>query len=95
MKNFKRILSFALVLLMVVGALAYAPADTKAANTDYNQVKIVDDIKAGGQFVLVAEYDGKYYALNTVASGKELGVEVTVANGKVTGDALPVWTVAA
>ena len=62
MKNFKRVLSLALALLMVIGGLVVAPVDAKAETT-YNRVWDKRDVENGGEFVLVIQKtDGKYYA---------------------------------
>ncbi len=50
----------------------------------------------GGSYVLLARTDDTYHALGTeVASKKVPAVTVSVSNGTVTGENVPVWTVAA
>ncbi len=93
MKHFKKALSLALAVLMVVGGLVIAPVDAKAEGT-YTRVTEVSTIKEGGNFVIVVENSGTYYAMNTVTSGKISPVEVTVTGNTLSGSNIPVWTVA-
>ena len=81
-----------MALVMVVSML---PMSVFAAETNGSYVQVTDlaDITAGGEFVLVAESEGAYYAVETKTSGKPSAISVTVADGVVTGDSLPVWTV--
>lgn len=52
------------------------------------------DTVVAGEYVIIAEYNGKFYALSyAVESKKVVATEVTVANGSVTGK-LPVWNIA-
>ena len=94
MKNFKKVLSLALALLMVVGCMVVAPVETKAADGTYTKVSTVKEITDGGNFVLCAEYNNKLFALGTTISGKINAVEVAVSNGTLTGESIPVWTIA-
>ena len=100
MKNFKKVLSLALAVMMVIGGLVIAPVDAKADET-YNRVWDKRDVADGGEFVIVyAKDDGTYYAVgNTFASNsRPKQVEVTVSNGVVSlsagseETALPTWT---
>ena len=66
------------------------------SDTGFVQVTDLSAITAGGNFVLVALVDGSYKALDTtLTSGKVTAVDVNVANRVVTGDSVPVWTIAA
>ena len=61
----------------------------------YTLVTSVDEITSGGQFVLVAENEGNYYALDTKTSGRITPVSVTVSGEFVTSAGnMPVWTLA-
>ena len=93
MKNFKKVLSLALAVMMVIGGLVIAPVDAKAEGT-YTRVTEVSTIKEGGNFVIVVQNGTTYYALDTVTSGKIVPVEVTVTDGALSGSDIPVWTVA-
>ena len=90
MKNFKKVLSLALALLMVVGCMVVAPVETKAEDT-YTKVTDVATIEAGGNFVLVALYGGKYYALGTTIGDKINATEVSVSGDALTGTDIPAW----
>ena len=68
MKNFKKVLSLVLAILMVVGCVVVAPINTKAETT-YTRVTELSALTAGTKFVIVAEYNSKYY----VAGEKESG----------------------
>ncbi len=92
MKNFKKVLSLVLAVLMVVGGLVIAPTEAKAAEPTYTKVTDVNQVLAGGDFVLVAENEGKYYAVPVGTSGKLTATEVQVTDGVLTGDA-PIWKV--
>ncbi len=64
--------------------------------TGYVQVTDVKDILSGGKFIIVAYVNGAYKAMNvSLSSGKFLTTDVTVSNGVVTGDNLPVWDITA
>ena len=76
MKNFKKVLSLALALLMVIGGLLVAPVDAEA-DTTYKLVEDVADINDGGSFVIIAELDGVYYAMNEID-----GLIESLRNGK-------------
>ena len=93
MKNFKRVLSLALAALMVIGGLVIAPVDAKAEGT-YTKVTDVSTITDGGNFVLVAESEGAYYALGTTIDSKIDAVTVTISNNQLSGENIPVWTIA-
>ena len=99
MKNFKKVLSLALALLMVVGCMVVAPVETKAEDT-YTKVTSANDI-TDGYYVIVAaskKESGKSYAmrydLNT-SSGYLGAVEVTVSGNSITapGGHVPVWKI--
>lgn len=60
---------------------------------NYVLVSNLDEI-TDGQYVIVAEVDGVYYALNTATSSKIEPVVVTISNNTVTSADAPVWTVA-
>lgn len=93
MKKLSKIFAVVLILAM---ALSILPMGAAAA---YTTTKVTDaaTIKAGGNFVLVSEYDGKYYAVKNAIQGKPDAIEVTVSGNSVTPKSgnLPVWTVAA
>ncbi|MCD8052799.1 MAG: hypothetical protein LUF00_01870 [Lachnospiraceae bacterium] len=71
-----------------LSGLPVAVAAEEEETTTYTQVNSVTD----GDYVLVAESDGTYYALGTSISSKIEPVTVTVSNDTVTGNDLPVWT---
>ena len=62
----------------------------------YQLVTSLEDITAGGQFVIVVNNAGSYQAMDTtVTSGKILGVDVAVEDDTVTTENPPVWTIEA
>ena len=61
----------------------------------FGRVTSVDQITAGGEFVIVANVDGVYKALSTDIQKNIEPVDVTVENGVVVGTELPVWTISA
>lgn len=67
----------------------------KKTSTAWQLVTDVDEILAGGQFVVVGTDGSTHYALPTAISGKMVGVVVTVADNKVVyvEGTTPVWTV--
>ena len=68
--------------------------DYKPEGAGYVRVTSLSQITAGGQFVLVAQNGDTYQAMDTtIASGKFVGVDVTVSGDQVAGSSLPVWTV--
>ena len=92
--NTGRLLSFVLALVMVFSML---PVSAFAADSaTYTRVTSADDLKVGGEAVLVAAYTNEevtsYYALDTSIANKITAVPVT-SETDVTS--LPVWTVAA
>lgn len=99
MKNFKRVLSLALAALMVIGGLVIAPVDAKAEGT-YTKVTSVDEIKAGGNFVIIAKKgDDQYFAMGTDSGNFRNAVEVTIGStGEIaavdTTKSVPVWAIA-
>ena len=91
MKTISKILSVVLCLSIILGLGLVASAASTAKVTD------AATIKQGGQYVLVASYGGKYYAVKNEIAQKPAAVEVTVSGDTVTAVSgnLPVWTVAA
>ncbi len=93
MKKLSKI--FAVVLVLAL-ALSMLPMGAAAAATT---TKVTDaaTIKAGGNYVLVAQYGSDYYAVKNEVTGKPAAVPVTVSGNSVsvTSGNLPVWTVAA
>lgn len=62
----------------------------------YTEVTTLDEVKAGGDFVLVAEHESGYYAVDTTIGSKINPVEVRMGNGTIAGTAdetatVPVW----
>ena len=89
---FHRLLAMVMALAVCLSIL---PWTALAAEGDtYTQVTSLSEITAGGEFVLVAQNEGSYAALDTSIKGKPAAVAVTVSGGTVTGSALPVWTIA-
>ncbi len=85
----RRLVALALALAMCLPAVPAVAAAEDETTTTYTQVtSSVTD----GDYVLVAESDGAYYALGTTIGSKIDPVTVTVSGGTVTGDDLPVWT---
>lgn len=97
MKKIAKILSVVLCMVMVLGLMA---TTTFAAETTYTKVTSVDDLKAGGNFVMVVTYGTTTYAVNN-SVGKKMydPVELTVSGGTIAaknGSAtIPVWEIAA
>ena len=82
----KRILAFLMAVLVVMttvfGNVDYS---VKAeVTTTYTKVTSVDDITAGGEFVLVVANGENYYAMGTATSGQNASTEVTIIDGKIT-----------
>jgi len=92
-----RALSFLLALLMVVTTVFGHVDYTVAAEetTVYKQVTDVSEITAGGNFVLVVQdADGNHYAMGDAIASKKIAVtSVSVNNGEVIGNPLPVWEI--
>ena len=90
-----RALSFLLALLMVVTTVfGHVDYTVKAEGTTvYKQVTDVSEITAGGNFVLVAKHTESYYALDSTISGKISAIPVSVADGTVSADTLPIWAI--
>lgn len=93
--RFKRLLSLILAAALCLSVL---PTSVLAADGDatvtYTQVTSAADVTAGGQLVLVAESEGVYYALGNTIGSKITAAEVSVVDGTVTAENLPVWTAA-
>ena len=94
-----RLASFLLAMIMVItsvfGHIDYTVAAAEEI-TVYQQVTSVDEITAGGNFVLVVEdNDGNYYAVDTTIGSKLTPTAVSISNEAVTGSTLPIWTIAA
>ncbi|MCD7734856.1 MAG: hypothetical protein LUH48_06995, partial [Clostridiales bacterium] len=97
-RRFSRLLSLILALAMCLSVLPVtAAAEDETTTTTYTQVTSASDI-TDGDYVLVAESNGVYYALGTSIDSKITPVTVSVSNGTVTAntdtDDLPVWTLA-
>lgn len=75
---------------------ASEPDASEPATGSYQLVTDIADIYAGGQFVIVANYNGVTYAVPAVTSGKNLGIVVTISNDTVeyVEGTTPVWTIA-
>lgn len=68
--------------------------EVKKGDPAYVLVNSVDELKDGGQVVIVANVNGEYKALGTEIADKITPINVTVADDKVIGENLPVWTLA-
>lgn len=93
----RRVLSFLMALFVMVTTVCGHVDYTVAAEetTSYTKVSLASDITSGGKMVFVAKMGETYYALGTSIAKKITPNEVSVsAEGIVTGDVLPVWTVA-
>ena len=73
------------------------PVTPPATSGSFQKVTSVDEILAGGQFVIGVYVDGKYHFMgDTVANSKITEVTgITVTDDKISGTDLPVWTIAA
>ena len=92
----KRALSFLMALLTVITTV-FGHVDYNVAaetTTSYTKVSSVSDITAGGDFVIVAEYEGAYYAMGSIAKKISAATVSVSADGILTGDSIPVWTIA-
>ena len=87
--NAKRIAALLLTLVLLLGVL---PTAAFAAGETYEKVTSVEELKSGGQFVLVAPNDSDYLALGTTIGAKI--DPVPVADGELSGTDIPLWTVA-
>jgi len=67
--------------------------EVKKGDPAYVLVNSVDELKDGGQVVIVANVNGEYKALGTEIADKITPINVTVADNKVIGENLPVWTI--
>ena len=88
--NAKRIVALLLTLVL----LGILPTAAFAAGATYEKVTSVEELKSGGQFVLVAPNGSDYLALGTTIGAKIDPVLVTVADGELSGTDIPLWTVA-
>ena len=86
----RRGLAWLLALALCLGML---PGLALAAETTYTMVTSVDEITAGGSFVLVAQTDEGGQALNTDIGNKINGTPVTVSGSTLSGNGIPVWAV--
>ena len=95
-KNYNGTIEFdagSTITAVVKGQPGEAPAVPQLPELTQGTFTKVDTV-VGGEYVIIAEYQGKFYALSyELSSKKVVATEVTVANGTVTG-LLPVWTVA-
>ena len=95
MKKLAKILS-ALLCLAVVLSLASVAF---AAGETYTKVTSLDELKAGGKFVIIGDDEnGNYFAFNnTINEAEKLSTTpVTIdADGKLSGENIPVWSIAA
>ncbi len=87
MKNFKRVLSFALALLMVVGSVVVAPVDAKAAETADHVV--IHEVYGGGGnsgALYTNDYIVLYNPTDAVVSLEGWSVQYTSATGTFSAD---------
>lgn len=91
----KRLASFFLAALMLLTSVLGHVEYIIAAEEEkvYTQVKDVSEITEGGNFVLVAENAGSYYAFDTYTSGKHVAKDVSVLGDELTSDTIPVWSI--
>ncbi len=94
MKNFKKVLSLVLAVLMVVGGLVIAPTEAKAADT-YTKITSLSEITSGGNYVIIGANGDETYALGTTIANKIDGVKVTVSGDSISGTEIPVWKITA
>ena len=87
--NAKRIAALLLTLVLLLGVL---PTAAFASGETYKKVTSADELKSGGQFVLVAPNGSDYLALGTTIGAKI--VPVPVADGELSGTDIPLWTMA-
>ncbi|MBP5167114.1 MAG: hypothetical protein ILP09_07650, partial [Oscillospiraceae bacterium] len=88
MKTGKKISSVLLILAMIVSLIGGA----FAAGTDPGAAFVkAGELKAGSEYLIVTEYDGKYYGLT--CSGGSLGAaEIAVTGDEVaSADDVAVW----
>ena len=92
----KKIISILLVAVLVLGMFPATALTANAAGGTFTKVTSVDEITAGGKFLVVAEAKGTYRAMSTTIAKKIASSIVTVSNDAitVTADTL-VWTIAA
>lgn len=98
-KGIKKYLALILAVVLCLSGFAGVKLAAKAeGEVTYVQVTELGDVLAGGEFVVVAKYGEKYFAMSTEYSTKNeqilAAVEVTdMINGnELTGADLPVWT---
>lgn len=94
MKKLAKILSVVLCLAMVLSLAAVA----LAADATYTKVTSMDELKAGGKFVIIGDDKvGNYYAFGNVKDNAKLSITpVTIADdGTLSGENIPVWSIAA
>ena len=81
-----------------IQSIDYTVEETQDPTYVYQQITDLEDMTAGCNFVFVVETERGYQALGTTRDdthGTFAGVDVTVEGDVLTGDELPVWTVAA
>ena len=71
-----------------------ADPNYESSEGGYILVTNISQITAGGDFVIVVEYNGNYYAMDSaITSGKINGIAVNLSGDKVLGADLPMWTI--
>ena len=83
--------------LLVVVTTVFGKVDYQVqaeTTTSYTKVTSVEEITAGGEFVIIAKNSENCVALGTTIASKIDATDVTVSDdGMLTGDHLPVWTI--
>ena len=79
---------------ITITATGVAASEPDTGSGSYVLVDSLADITAGGEFVIVVNDNGTYYALGTtVSSSKIAGTTVTVSGDTVTSSNPPIWTI--
>lgn len=95
-KGLKQVLAILLAFVTCLSAITMTEMDVKAQDSqaEYTQVADLSEVTAGGNYLLVAQTDSGYCALGTTIATKIDPVAVTVADGTISGNDLPIWTIA-
>ena len=95
-KGLKQILAILLAFVTCLSAIPLTEMNVKAQESQkcYTQVTNLSEMTTSGNYLLVAQTESGYCALGTIIDKKIDPVTVTVTDGTISGNDLPIWTIA-